>query len=260
MPARDSDDDIHKYMPDFKTILRTADPAVAAEKRRTALDAPDVVEVIAELREDNEVTLPVGVAPRAAAASASPWAAAEGEINKAALPSSLAPNAAPPVVRDATDAKTKRAETARKKFPAWAASVAAVVAVAGPVTFAVILLSRPPQNGAATVPSATALAVPGSAAAPVVTSAAPLATQVPSVQSAVPAPSVSAVAPPSAAPTPPEPARPKLGRHDGDPYDAALPKPAKTVEPAAQPVPTQQPTVVPAPGKSPVEGDRVFGN
>jgi hypothetical protein len=261
MPARDSDDDIHKYMPDFKTILRTADPTVAAEKRRAALDAPDVVEVIAELREDNEVTLPVGIVSRAtAAASASPWAAAEGEINKAALPSSLAPNAAPPVVRDAADAKPKRAETAKKKFPAWAASVAAVVAVAGPVTFAVILLSRPTQNGAATAPSATGLAVVGSAAASVVTSAAPLATQAPSVQSAAPVPSVSAVAPPAAVPTPPEPARPKLGRHDGDPYDAALPKPAKTVEPAAQPVPTQQPTAVPAPGKSPVEGDRVFGN
>ena len=263
MPARDSDDDIRKYMPDFKAILRTADPAVAAETRRAALDAPEVAEVIAELREDNEVTLPAGVAPHAAATRASPWAvAAEGEIDKASLPSALAPNAAPPVVRDAIEVAPKHAGAAKKKFPAWAASIAAVVAVVGPTTLAVILLSRPPQNGAVTAPAANAGVVSSTAASSTV-SAAPVATQMPSVlsvESAVPAPSVSAVAPPSAAPTPPEPARPKLGRHDGDPYDAAPPKPAKTVEPAAQPAPTQQPTAVPAPGKSPVEGDRVFGN
>lgn len=263
MPARDSDDDIRKYMPDFKAILRTADPAVAAEKRRAALDAPEVAEVIAELREDNEVTLPAGTAHRAAPASASPWAlAAEGEIDKAVLPSALAPNAAPPLVRDAMEVAPKHAGTAKKKFPAWAASVAAVVAVVGPTTLAVILLSRPAQNGAVTTPSTNA-GVMSSAAASSTVSAAPATTQtpsVPSVESAVPAQSMSAVAPPATVPTPPEPTRPKLGKHDADPYDAAPPKPMKTAEPAAQPAPTQQPTAVPTPGKSPVEGDRVFGN
>lgn len=258
MPARDSDDDIRKYMPDFKTILRTADPAVASETRRAALDAPEVAEVIAELREDNEVTLPVGVAlpPRAgaAAASASPWAAAaDGAINKAVLPSSLAPNAAPPVVRDSAEVTPKRAETAKKKFPGWASSVAAVVAVVGPTTLAVILLSRPAQNGGVTAPSANAGAATSSAAAPSVVGAAPVSTQapsVPSIESAVPVPSASAVAPPTAAPALPEPVRPKLGRQDGDPYDAAVPTPAKTSDP---PIPSAPPPASSGPRQLPPE-------
>ena len=264
MAARDSDDDIRKYMPDFNTILRTADPAVAAAKRRAALDAPGVAEVITEIREDNEVTLSavvaVAVPPRAVAVavvSASPWSAtAGGEIDKAALPSSLAPNAAPPVVRDAAMVKPTARKTAKKTFPPWASSVAAVIAVVGPCTFAVVLLSRPAQNGGVTIPSANACAGVSSFAAPGVTSAALVSTQVPSVPvvvSATPVPSVSAV-------LPPEPVRPKLGTHTTDPYDAAPPRPAKTVEPVAPPLPTQQPTALPAPGKSPVEGDRVFGN
>ena len=261
MAARDSDDDIRKYMPDFNTILRTADPAVAAAKRRAALDAPGVAEVITEIREDNEVTLSavvaVAVPPRAVAAavvSASPWSAtAGGEIDKAALPSSLAPNAAPPVVRDAAMVKPTARKTAKKTFPPWASSVAAVIAVVGPCTFAVVLLSRPAQNGGVTIPSANAGAGVSSFAAPVVTSAAPVATQAPSVPavvSAVPVPSVSAVTPPAAVPKWAEPVRPKLGAHDADPYDAAAPGPAKKPDP---PIPSAPPRASSSPRQLPSE-------
>jgi hypothetical protein len=167
----------------------------------------------------------------------------------------LAPNAAPPVVRDAMPATPKAQKTATRKFPGWASSVAAVIAVVGPCTFAVVLLSRPTQNGGVTVPSANAGASVSSFAPPVMASAAPVSTQMPSVppvESAVPVPSASAVAPP----VPSALVRPKAGKHDVDPYDAATPGPVKTAEPA----PTQQPTALPAPGKNPVEGDRVFGN
>jgi hypothetical protein len=247
MPARDSDDDIRKYMPDFKAILRAADPAVAAETRRAALDAPEVAEVIAEIREDNEVTLPAAAvtaaAPRAVAVAvvdASPWAVA-GEIDKAALPSSHAPNAAPPVVRDAMPATPKAQKTATRKFPGWASSVAAVIAVVGPCTFAVVLLSRPTQNGGVTVPSANAGASVSSAAVPpVVTGAAPVSMQAPGVPPVAPsAESDAGAAPPvvvpSAAIAPS--ARPLLR--------PAVPRVVPAPEPPAAVVPSATPPLTP---------------
>ena len=252
MAARDSDDDIRKYMPDFNTILRTADPAVAAAKRRAALDAPGVAEVITEIREDNEVTLSavvaVAVPPRAVAVavvSASPWSAtAGGEIDKAALPSSLAPNAAPPVVRDAAMVKPTARKTAKKTFPPWASSVAAVIAVVGPCTFAVVLLSRPAQNGGVTIPSANAGAGVSSFAAPGVTSAAPVSTQVPTVEpSAVvdAGAAAPAVVPPAGLPSNVKPfLRPNV------PRVAPVPEPPATV------VPSAVPSAAPPPSPKPV--------
>jgi hypothetical protein len=244
--------------PDFKAILRAADPAVAAETRRAALDAPEVAEVIAEIREDNEVTLPAAAvtaaAPRAVAVAvvdASPWAVA-GEIDKAALPSSLAPNAAPPVVRDAIPVMPKAQKTATRKFPGWASSVAAVIAVVGPCTFAVVLLSRPTQNGGVTVPSASAGAGVSSFAPPVMASAAPVSMQAPSVPAVESAVSDAGAAPPvvvpSAAIAPS--ARPLLRPAPApvasvpEPPVAVAPLPVVTATPSAAPPaipPTHQP-------------------
>jgi hypothetical protein len=279
MPTRDIDDDTHKYMPDLKTILRTADPKVAAATRRKALDAPEVAEAIAELREDSEVTQPIGVgAAAASAASASPWSTMAGTgagaagIDKAALPSALAPMAAPPVVRDAgesTPAGSQQERKRKKGLPLWMTGGAAVLAVAVPVTLTVLLLGRSGQQGGVTVASAAVgTGMMSSGAVGTGVSTAPAVTQVPNVPSApnvpsvergvpVPVPSVSAVAPPAGVPA----VRPKGGKQGGEPHEAVAPKPAKTVEAVVPPpVPTQQPAALPSPGKSPVEGDRVFGN
>jgi hypothetical protein len=50
MTARDSDDDLRKYMPDRATILREADPRHAEEKYRSALANPELDEALAEVR------------------------------------------------------------------------------------------------------------------------------------------------------------------------------------------------------------------
>ncbi|WP_437586863.1 hypothetical protein [Sorangium sp. So ce1000] len=53
MGARD-DDDIRKYMPDLKTIARTADPALAEERYREAINNPELDRALDDLRQGNE--------------------------------------------------------------------------------------------------------------------------------------------------------------------------------------------------------------
>lgn len=219
MPAGDGDDDIRKYMPDLKTILRTADPAVAAEKRRAALDAPDVVEAIAKMREgeDEDVTPAMGVVPPTT--STGPWTgSAVGEIDKAMLPSSFAPRAS---------AEVKRARVAKKRkaFPRWVSVVAAIVAAAAPVMVVLFFVNWVPRGGAGVVPSASA--------APYRMRAPQVATQAPSVERAAHAPEEDAVAPQVPGW---RGSRPNL---EEDPSDAADPPLAKTVKLVA---PSPRPT------------------
>ena len=245
-------------------LFKGSSPKVAAATRRKALDAPEVAEAIAELREDNEVTQPIAGGAAASATSPSPWSttragAAEG-IDKAALPSALAPLAAPPVVRDAGESTPAGHQPERKRkkgLPLWMTGGAAVLAVAVPVTLTVVLLGRSGQPGGGTVASAavatgamsSGAVGPGASTAPAVTQVPnePSAPNVPSVERAVPVPvpSVSAVAPPAAVPA----GRPKVGKQGGEPHEAPTPGTAKTVE-VVVPVPTAAPSTPPAPANA----------
>lgn len=252
MPAGDGDDDIREYMPDLKTILRTADPVVAAEKRRAALDAPEVVEAIAMMREGEEegqgaeeVTPATGVLPPPM--STSPWPGrAVGEIDKALLPSSFAPKAR----AEATPARETKRKTKRKAFPLLVSAGAAIVAVAAPVMVVLFFMNWTPGGGAGVVPSESV--------APHRVSEAPIATPAPSVEKAAPGPEEDVGA------------RQAPGRQEGrsnvedDPDDAVDPPSAKTVKsvvppprPTAASIARPSATIV-APSKKLIEERPVF--
>lgn len=223
MAARDSDDDIRKYLPDLSTILREADPARAKEKLTKAQDNPELDAALAHAQR-----------PSARPSDASPWAAEPAGIAPGALPSSLA---APPVVKEPEAPPSKRAP-----FPPWAKAIAAVIAVVGPVTLLWVLLVRPsghehvdPARLGASAGSSTPLSPTTSATAG---STSPPAAPAPVVTAELDAgASVAPPVPSGAAPTKPK-------GHAGtreDPYDAAPPGPAKTVDPAAPPTPPTPP-------------------
>ena len=229
MAARDSDDDIRKYLPDLSTILREADPARAKEKLAKAQDNPELDAALAHTQR-----------PSAPPAEASPWAVEPVGIAKAALPSSLA---APPVVKEPTARRAKRAP-----FSAWTngtKGLVAVLAAVGPVTLLWVLLVRPsgrehvePARVAVSAGSSLLVAPTMSAASsPIVPGPAPAPTMTAELDAG------ASVAP--AVPSGPAPTKPK--GHPGtreDPYDAAPPTPAKTVEVVVPPPPT---VVLPAP-------------
>ncbi|WP_437894305.1 hypothetical protein [Sorangium sp. So ce124] len=80
MGARD-DDDIRKYMPDLKTIARTADPALAEERYREAINNPELDRALDDLRQGNEpgrapFEFPMVVAPPRQAEAPAPGPAA----------------------------------------------------------------------------------------------------------------------------------------------------------------------------------------
>ena len=126
MAARDSDDDIRKYLPDLTTILREADPARAKEKLEKAQDNPELDAALAHAQR-----------PSARPSDASLWGTEPAGIAAVALtPARVAP---PVVVVKEPEARRRK----RALFPAWAKAIAAVIAVVGPVTLLWVLLVRP---------------------------------------------------------------------------------------------------------------------
>lgn len=220
MAARDSDDDIRKYLPDLSAILREADPARAKEKLTKAQDNPELDAVLAQVQR-----------PSARPSEESPWAAEPAGIAATALPSSLV---APPVVKEPEAPPGRRAP-----FPGWAKAIVAVIAVVGPVTLLWLLLVRPggrqdidpARMGASAgssvpiAPSMSASAVPStSTRAPTPIPPPPALKATADVDAGASAP---LTAPSAIAPTKPN----GHATAAGDPYDAAPPGPAKTVEP-----------------------------
>ena len=224
MAARDSDDDIRKYLPDTSAILREAAPARAKAKLAKAQDNPELDAALAQVQPARPSERP---------SEASPWAAEPIGIAATALPSSLA---APLVVKEAAAPRRKRAP-----FSPWAKAIAAVIAAVGPATLLWALLVRPnghehvdPARAGASVPP-----VPTMSATSVMSATAP---PIPPA----PAPSVTAEVDaganaPLTAPSGAAPVKPKAhpGTRD-DPYDAAPPNPAKTADVVA-PRPTVEP-------------------
>jgi hypothetical protein len=223
MAARDSDDDIRKYLPDLSTILREADPARAKEKLAKAQDNPELDAALAHAQRPSERP-----------SEGSPWAAEPAGIAAAVLPSSLV---APPVVTEPEAPRRRRAP-----FPAWAKAIVAVIAVVGPVTLLWALLVRPGRGE--NVEPARAGASGGSSAPTTPTMS---ATASPILPVSPPAPVLTADADAGASLAPPAPsgaATTKPKAHPGtreDPYDAAPPRPAKTAEAVAPPPPTIEP-------------------
>jgi hypothetical protein len=226
MAARDSDDDIRKYLPELSTILREADPARAKEKLTKAQDNPELDAAIAHAQR-----------PSARPSEASPWAAEPVGIAPAALPSSLA---APPVVKEPEARRGSRAG-----FPGWAKAIVAVIAAVGPVALLWVLLVRPDGRDhvdparvvASAASSAPAAPTTSASASPIVPVPAPVPTMAPDADAgATVAPTVQSGG---------SSTKPKShpGTRD-DPYDAAPPPPAKTVDAVVAPPPL---VVPPAP-------------
>lgn len=224
MAARDSDDDIRKYLPDLSTILREADPARAKEKLAKAQDNPELDAALAHAQR-----------PSVRPSEASPWAAEPVGIAKAALPSSLA---APPVVKEAKARPVKRAG-----FPGWAKGIVAVIAAVGPATLLWVLLVRPSGRERVDPPRAAVSAGSSATPTPTMSATAPASAPTPSPIPAAPAPTVktdvdAGASAPLTVPLSIAPTKPKAhATTSADPYDAAPPGPAKTVEPAAPPPP-----------------------
>jgi hypothetical protein len=214
MAARDSDDDIRKYLPDLKTILREADPARAKEKLEKAQDNPELDAALAHAQR-----------PSARPSAASLWAAEPAGI-AAVGPVVVTPEVVAPEPR-----RRKRAP-----FPAWQKAIAAVIAVVGPVVLLWVLLVRPSgqEREGARAGASAGSHVP-----------APTTSARASPIEPAPAPTAAADGGVSVAPLVPSVAGPtKAKGHPStreDPYAAAPPRPAKTVDPLIPPPPPAPP-------------------
>ena len=224
MAARDSDDDIRKYLPELSTILREADPARAKEKLSKAQDNPELDAALAHAQR-----------PSARPSAASPWAAEPVGIAAAALPSSPA---APPVVKKPEARHRKRAP-----FSAWSnrtKGIVAVLAAVGPVTVLWVLLVRP--SGRENVDPVRVAVSAGSSV------------------SAAPTVSASAASPPMASarttenPAPSSPAVPVIQDDAGTVPGVPVERDAGPAKPSVKPAPNEDdpystPPKKPAPAK-----------
>ena len=248
MAARDSDDDIRKYLPDLTTILRDADPARAKEKLEKAQDNPELDAALAHAQR-----------PSVRPSDASPWVTEPAGSAAVALTSERVP---PPVV------VVKEPETRRRKrapFPTWAKVMAAVIAVLGPVTLLWVLLVRPRGQGREEPVRAGASAGTSVPAVPTTSaSASATASAIETAPAPAPVLTVKSNAGASVAPLVPSPSSAAPTKPKGhpttreDPYAAAPPGSAKTTEPVAPPIPavTIAPTAPPKPPASTTPFDK----
>jgi hypothetical protein len=227
MGARDSDDDIRKYIADVDSIVKGADPARRKEQLRRAQDNPELDQALEELNDglkdgESPFAFPIvhlrpkgQVGPDAKAGS--PWASEAPEIERGALPSSLGPNAAPPVTTPIPPEPVKPARGKRRALPSWRVGALAVLAALSPVTIVLIFLRlHAPVVTAPSVPSASAQASAPSIATASASPQAPAATVAPSAelpQPAVPSvdagqPALSPTSPAASATVPRAPLRP----------------------------------------------------
>ncbi|WP_437990157.1 hypothetical protein [Sorangium sp. So ce145] len=167
MGARD-DDDIRKYMPDLKTIARTADPALAEERYREAINNPELDRALDDLRQGNGAgqapfEFPVVVAAPKPAETPAPAPAAPGS----AAP--VAPVAAAKVAggqtgagpaRDAAPPRDRRRGMSRGRI-----AVLLTVVVLGPLAtyqvFSRLRRAEAPVASAAPVAPSGAMTAPG---------------------------------------------------------------------------------------------------
>ncbi|WP_434042349.1 MULTISPECIES: hypothetical protein [Sorangium] len=117
MGARD-DDDIRKYMPDLKTIARTADPALAEERYREAINNPELDRALDDLRQGVQpgrapFEFPVVVAPPKQAKAPAPGPAAPVAPGPAVPVAAVAPVATATVAGGQTGDGPARAGAAR---------------------------------------------------------------------------------------------------------------------------------------------------
>ena len=166
MGAKDSYDDIRKYLPDLDAITRAADPALAEEKHRKAVDNPELDRALAELKrglKEGEAPFEFPVVPgwstteaanEAAWVAPSRWRGSAPAVEKAALPSALAPAMTTLVSSGLGRGSKAPRDGGRRALSPWLVSALAVLAVVGPVALIAILsqaLSGRPDL-AATVP------------------------------------------------------------------------------------------------------------
>lgn len=209
MGARDSDDDIRKYLPDLKAIRRAADPAYSDKMLQEALDNPELDAALVEMKQGASPSAPPGgSAPPTPEGSAEPQPSAPSpwtkgvlpsgdRIDQSALPSAAAPNAGAAVAGRPRSPAAERtpARGRRRGLPKWLVAVLAVLAVLGPATMVAIVMKTPkgPEAG----PDATT----ARATAPLLVSAAPSESvrPPPAAVSAAPSavPSGTALVPPS---------------------------------------------------------------
>jgi hypothetical protein len=196
---------------------------------------------------EGESTAESGTAPAAspdpgAAAPGSPWAngKAGGDIDRAALPSAMAPSPAPPTSVPIPPAARRPAGIAALSgLPVWVKGVLAVFAVFAPTTLA-LMVGRTIANSGRAPASSSVIATTAASSAPVVAPSAP-GTVVPVVPTptapsssdagAVPAPSASATMRPAVPSGSGHPHAPSRAGLDDDPYSSA-PSATATVEPA----------------------------
>ena len=219
MAARDSDDDIRKYIADVDTIVKGADPARRKEQLRRAQDNPELDQALEELNDglkegESPFAFPIvhlrpkgqgaAEAVTATAKAASPWAGDAPEIARGALPSSLGPNAAPPVTTPIPAEPVKPARRKRRALPSWRVSALAVLAALSPVAIVLIFLRvHAPVVAEPAVPSASAHASAPSIATASASPQAPATAVAPSAELPQPAVPTVDAGQPHLIPTPP---------------------------------------------------------
>ncbi|MEP7123535.1 MAG: hypothetical protein ABJE95_21585 [Byssovorax sp.] len=180
MGARDSDDDIRKYIADVDSIVKGADPVRRKEQLLKAQDNPELDQALEELSDglkegESPFAFPIlHLRPKAPGVS-----------------EAKAPNAAPPVTTPIPPVPVKPGrEGKRRALPSWRVSVLAVLAALSPVAIVLLFLRlHGPTVDVIESPRASAQAI------------------VPSAATAEPAPPVSApLVAPSASTPPPAPA------------------------------------------------------
>ncbi len=263
---RDSDDDIRKYLPDLKTILRHADPAYSDEVLREAMDNPELDAALEERKRGlealeqgrtseagarhGELSTPPGVpgAVPLRVSAPSPWAkAASGDaIDKSALPSASAPKtdvpAAAPVTSPIRPANEARPPKKRGALPMWVLPGMLAIALSPFAMWAVVSMlppRHPVELPASAVPSTQATAPAPSAALTSTTTVTPAALSPDRVPLPATTVDAGAVAPPSSAVA--ESPRPVTG--------TMIKKPPKATVPVAPASATVAPTDPPPPPK-----------
>jgi hypothetical protein len=223
MGARDSDDDIRKYLPDLDTILREADPARGQAKLQEAQDNPELDKALAELKQglkDGESPFEFPTVP-----VRGKGAAEVGPVT--------APIAAP--------AGKRGPREERRWMRGWIICAFALLGVLGSLAMVVIVSKAPPVPPVAS--AVVSRAVPTGSGRASASGAATTASPVASADAGVhreepPAPSTtgapSSLPSASAAPAVAPPVVPKLPKQGGA---GAPPPPASTSAPSASPPP-----------------------
>jgi hypothetical protein len=214
--------DIRRYVPDLATVLRETDEAVLEERRRRALDNPELQQAAAELRKERECERDEPSSPML------DWGRLSDARKRAAASAVATPGAAPPIAKAA--ARSDRPRSPRQRRAPLIVMLAAVSAALLPAVMVFLVFTwQQPQDPPA-AERASAMEARGAAQSDVVTAPAPPAVEANAARTVEDARSA----------TPPLPSgeRPKrAGARRGAPPGA--PVPVSTASPVRAPSPPE---------------------